>query len=839
MRGSWSGPTARDVVRIVLVPYVISRVLVIATLGVTREVVRDLATITDPIQVGQGLHAWDAAFYAAIARGGYDAVPAEGLRFFPLFPLLARTAAIVPGVNADLAVVLVANLCALVLGFVLYRLAFFERGDEVFARRAVWLLYLVPPAFVLVMGYAEATFMLLAVVVLLAIRRSQWLVAAGAALLAGACRPVGLLLVVPILVEALRNRRTLTGTDVAARVAAVVAPVAGCFAYLSWAADRTRSFLEPLRIQEDPSRRGSARFPVTNVIDVARDFSTGDHDTAGVHLLTIAVCIALLVVLARRWPASYTLYAASALVLALTARNLDSLERYMLSTAPFVLALADVVDTESRERVVLVLAAAGLVAAAALGVHRVARSVRFGRALLLIVLVAFGIRVAYVAVAKGGTCTVKVSGVALGSYPSECTIGDQVFYNSEADALARGDGFVVPLWRVSHPGEKPPAAADHPPLTAVVLAPVSWVVEHPPVDWIAGDGLDANVREHRYTMVLFGTLLVALVGLLGRRVAGDGAGLIAAGIAAVSPNIWVSDGLIMSETVMNVAVVATLLAAVVAFERPSPKRLLVVGVGCGFAALARAELLLLVPLLAIPLAWRSRPRLPALAAGVGAALVVIAPWVGYNLARFDDPTFLSTNDGNTLLGANCDAVYSGKAMGLWALNGATCTPPVEEGDQSVVSTRYRDLAFDYIRAHKRRLPVVALARIGRTWSLYRPADMIQYNKGEGREAWVTRLGLVAFYPTLFGAIAGVVVLLRRRARGMCWILCVPVITVTLMSGLTYGQTRFRAAAEPSLAVLAAVALVAAIRWTTSRSGSSAGGEAGPGNSREKTTATIT
>ena len=179
--------------------------------------------------------------------------------------------------------------------------------------------------------------MLLAVIVLFAIRRSQWLVAAGAALLAGACRPVGLLLVVPILVEALRNRRSLTGTDVAARVAAVVAPVAGCFAYLSWAADRTTSFLEPLRIQDDPSRRGSARFPITNVIGVARDFSTGDHDTAGLHLLTIAVCIALLVVLARRWPASYTLYAASALILALTARNLDSLERYMLSTVPFVL----------------------------------------------------------------------------------------------------------------------------------------------------------------------------------------------------------------------------------------------------------------------------------------------------------------------------------------------------------------------------------------------------------------------------------------------------------------------------------------------------------------------
>jgi hypothetical protein len=448
--------------------------------------------------------------------------------------------------------------------------------------------------------------------------------------------------------------------------------------------------------------------------------------------------------------------------------------------------------------------------------------VKFGRALLLIALVAFGVRVGYVAFAKaGGECPVVLKSGLRTSYPGECAIGDQVFYNSSANFLADGHGFNEALYGVGHPGEDPPPAADHPPLTTLVLAPVSWLVERPPLSWVAGDPIDANVREQRYAMTLLGTLLVVLLGLFGRRVGlavgwsqrwSDGVGLAAAGIAAISPNIWVNDGLVMSETVMNITVVATLFAAVIAFQRPSPKRLLIVGVGCGLAALARAELLLLVPLLAIPLAWRSRQRLPALAAGIGAALLVIAPWVGFNLSRFDDPTFLSTNDGNTLLGANCDAVYSGKAMGLWALNGFECAAPPAAGDQSVVSSRYRDLAFDYIRAHERRLPTVTLARIGRTWSLYRPADMVQYNQGEGREAWVTRLGLFVFYPTLVAAIAGVVVLLRKRAHWVCWIVCVPVITVTVTSMLTYGQTRFRAAAEPSLAVLAAIALAAGWSW---------------------------
>ena len=99
------------------------------------------------------------------------------------------------------------------------------------------------------------------------------------------------------------------------------------------------------------------------------------------------------------------------------------------------------------------------------------------------------------------------------------------------------------------PGQKAPPAADHPPLTVIVLAGVNWLVEHPPLSSVRGDRFDANVREDRYAMAVFGTILVLLIGLLGRRVGravpgvnGDAVGLVAAGIAAVAPNIWVNDG---------------------------------------------------------------------------------------------------------------------------------------------------------------------------------------------------------------------------------------------------------------------------------------------------------
>lgn len=437
----------------------------------------------------------------------------------------------------------------------------------------------------------------------------------------------------------------------------------------------------------------------------------------------------------------------------------------------------------------------------------------FGRWLLVIVVAAFGIRVAYVAVAKGDTCEIRAGADVIGSHPGECLVGDQLYYNAAANTLAAGDGFVEPLWDVKQPGEDPPPAADHPPLTVLVLAPVSWLAERPPLEWFAGaDDVDAHVREHRYTMVLLGTALVALVGLLGRRAAGDAVGLVAAGIVAVSPNVWVNDGVIMSETVTNVVVVATLLVALGALERPTPRALAGLGALVGLATLARAELLLLLPLLVLPLAWRGERRAARVAAGAGACVLVLAPWVAYNLSRFDEPTFVSTNDGLALAASTCDPVWYGPGTGLTSYEAAAgCVDdPPPPGDQSEVSKVYRQRAVEYVRDHLGRAPAVAAARVGRTWSLYRPLDMIEYNEGEGREQWVTRLGLAVYYPTLVAAVAGGVLLWRRGRRGVLWVLCAPAAVVTVGSALTYGQTRFRAAAEPSLAVLAAVAVVALV-----------------------------
>jgi hypothetical protein len=351
-----------ELARVVLPPFVVARVLVAGSLALARHLATELHATPRPVQLGQGLLAWDGAFYADIARGGYDAVPREGLRFFPLFPVLGRALAALPGVDADLGLIVVANLSALVVACLLYRLAQRETGDAELARRAVWLVALAPSAFVFVIGYAEATLMAFTLATALAVRSRRWWWAAVFGYFAGLARPVGVLIVVFVVVELVTTWKEARGGTRVAQVAAVLAPPAGLLTYLLWVQARTNEGLfYALRIHETPRLRGKAVNPLTNVGDAFSELFSGDRFGSGLHALTAVALLVLVVVLIRRWPWPYTAYAVVTLATALTASNLDSLERYALSTFPFVLAGATLLRA-SWERVVWTVCGAGFVA---------------------------------------------------------------------------------------------------------------------------------------------------------------------------------------------------------------------------------------------------------------------------------------------------------------------------------------------------------------------------------------------------------------------------------------------------------------------------------------------
>ncbi|MCA1824016.1 MAG: mannosyltransferase family protein [Mycobacteriales bacterium] len=303
-----------------------------------------------------GLLAWDAGWYAAIARHGYDALPREGLRFFPLFPLLARVLAVPLGGRTDLAVILLANACALLLGALVHRLVSRETGDAPLARRAAWLVALLPPSYVLVLGYSEALAGVLAVGVFLCIRRRRWLPAAALGVLAGLTRPVGVLLVVPVSIAAVMRVTESSWGERLQRLVAVCAPALGCGAYLWWVQREYGDALLPLRIQATGRLRGDVTSPVQSLWRSAQAALDG-HLGDAMHLPWALLAVALVIVAVRRWPPPYGGHAAITWLATYSAASLDSAERYVFGSVALVLAAAGLL----RRPVTLVLAASGVV----------------------------------------------------------------------------------------------------------------------------------------------------------------------------------------------------------------------------------------------------------------------------------------------------------------------------------------------------------------------------------------------------------------------------------------------------------------------------------------------
>ena len=193
---------------------------------------------------------------------------------------------------------------------------------------------------------------------------------------------------------------------------------------------------------------------------------------------------------------------------------------------------------------------------------------------------------------------------------------DALYYSAQAVTVGDGRGFTEPY----DPARSGPRA-DHPPLTAIVAAPATWL---PDGQWLGQARFQVG---QRLTMALIGSMTVFMVGLFTRRTlrarpaaerggpspedapadapvddsvavpenapaGGDAgrsnrghrlgihperAGLLAAGIAALSPNLWVHDGLVMSESIGALTLVLALWMAGGAWERPSVGRWFGVG----------------------------------------------------------------------------------------------------------------------------------------------------------------------------------------------------------------------------------------------------------------------
>ena len=347
--GTW-----KDAALVALPAWLTARAIVLAALGFAHyfaDEVRPARALVSRT-VGDGLLAWDGAWYADIASKGYGGLPRDALRFFPGFPLSGRLLGFATGDRV--ALVIIANVAAFAAAVLVYRLVRWERGDEPLAVRAVWFLSLAPPAFVFVMAYSDALAIACAIGAFLAMRRGRWWWAAAAAAAVGVIRPTGMLLALPLAIEAWRGFSTVMTRERVARVVAVVAAPIGTVVYLVWVGATRDDFLLPYSVQATNRLHGEFANPVSTMWRAVEGLFEHRVGTA-LHVPWLVVMVGLLVVVFRRWPVSYGVFAAVVVASSVTSTNLDSLERYGLFAFPLVLAVADLTERRMFERLAFVL----------------------------------------------------------------------------------------------------------------------------------------------------------------------------------------------------------------------------------------------------------------------------------------------------------------------------------------------------------------------------------------------------------------------------------------------------------------------------------------------------
>lgn len=314
----------RDVLQIFLV----TRLALVAVASLSTFVVRHGRWWGHPRGLLELFFRWDSAWYLDIVGNGYSYSPGKqsNVAFFPGYPLLVRFFAR-PFHDPRPVGFVISNL-ALVLALVaVYRLTERETGSARVARRAVVLIALWPTSFFFSVFYSESLYLALAVLAFSAARDGRFVLAgcAGAAL--SATRPVGVIVMLPILVEALeidfgswrpKLRRALP------KVVGVVTPGLGILLYMLYLGHR---FGDPLAFVHAAGAWN--RSLVGPIESIRHSFGYG---TFYVYLFVGSLVWAWLVcayMMARRMRLSLVVYAAVSVLVVSSWNYLEAAPRYL------------------------------------------------------------------------------------------------------------------------------------------------------------------------------------------------------------------------------------------------------------------------------------------------------------------------------------------------------------------------------------------------------------------------------------------------------------------------------------------------------------------------------
>lgn len=307
---------------------------------------------------------WDACWYGKIATFGFEP-GTNGTVFFPLVPLLTGLLTPLTGGSVALAGYLLSAAASVVALASLIRLVGRDLGPATGRRTALYV-SVFPSAFFLVAPFTEATFLACSALAILGARERRWAMAGVAGFLGGLARLQGLFLLLPLGWEAVRSlvaarqAGTPPGVRALGPLVAALAPIAGAGLYIGWTA--VAIGVTPFEAQDAwGGREFHAPWDVA-AASIRWGVERGEP-LQFVNLGLLGLFGLVTVLMARRLPLAYTLFAAPQILLLairLQPTPLTATSRYLLVVFPVMAALALLGRRRLVDRTIVIASTLGL-----------------------------------------------------------------------------------------------------------------------------------------------------------------------------------------------------------------------------------------------------------------------------------------------------------------------------------------------------------------------------------------------------------------------------------------------------------------------------------------------
>lgn len=286
---------------------------------------------------------WDSGWYLSIVQHGYSYSPGEysSVAFFPLYSLLVSGVSRVFG-HPVVAGFLISNIALFFAAVYLYKLVKLDHDDTETASRSVFYMLIFPASFFFSIFYTEGLFLFLSITAFYYARRKKWLIASLLGFFLALTRSVGVLIIIPLLLEYLNIG---SGPYTLKSFTDSVKKIKGDILYLLLVPAGLCSFMlylflkfgEPFAFAEVQSAWGRKS---TIIFSALANFKYEPFYSIIFHGFSYTAMLLIVYLAYRKTRLSYLVYSASLMLIYLSTWSLEAIPRLIGVIFPLYTGLA-------------------------------------------------------------------------------------------------------------------------------------------------------------------------------------------------------------------------------------------------------------------------------------------------------------------------------------------------------------------------------------------------------------------------------------------------------------------------------------------------------------------